>query len=259
MDWTMTPSFHDRAPTLSNPDAMASAQKEFAENGTGPLSVLFNSMGMGYFRNDTLFSHASYTALPPSEQSYLQKPTIPLWELVTMAPCLNPAADPSKTILTILYFLHGVQSKGSITLASANWKDAPLCDPNFLSSPFDRANALASARKLLAFVETQGIKQHVVSPLNVPASDSDDDVMAWCRSFGVATWHPSCTAKMGRAGEQEQGACVDAEFRVFGTQGLRVADMSVTPFMFSCHTQSVAYFVGASAAEKVGGEYGLDG
>jgi len=255
----MSPSFHDRTPTLSNPSALASAQKEFSEKGTGPLSIMFNSMGMGYFRNDSLFSHDSYKALSQTEQEYLAKPTIPLWEIVTMAPCLNPAADPSKTILTILYFLHGVQSKGSIELASANWKDAPLCDPNFLASPFDKANALASARKLLGFVDAKGIKEHVVEPFNVPAGDSDDEIMAWCRDFGVATWHPSCTAKMGRAGEQEYGACVDKDFRVYGTQGLRVADMSVTPFMFSCHTQSIAYFVGASAAEKLIGEYGLDG
>jgi len=67
---------------------------------------------------------------------------------------------------------------------------------------------------------------------------------------------------MGREGEQLQedgGACVDKEFRVFGVRGLRVADMSVTPFMFSCHTQSIAYYVGASAAEKLVNEYGLDG
>ena len=63
---------------------------------------------------------------------------------------------------------------------------------------------------------------------------------------------------MGRESERGQGACVDREFRVFGTQGLRVADMSVTPFMFSCHTQSVAYYVGATAAEKLAREYGLD-
>ena len=46
-------------------------------------------------------------------------------------------------------------------------------------------------------------------------------------------------------------------FRVYGTQGLKVADISVTPVMFNCRTQAVAYWTGAVAAEKLVGEYGL--
>jgi choline dehydrogenase-like flavoprotein len=37
----------------------------------------------------------------------------------------------------------------------------------------------------------------------------------------------SGTVKMGARGE----ACVDSHFKVFGLQGLRVADMSVLPFV----------------------------
>lgn len=258
----MDSSFHDRVPTLSNPAAMEAAQAEFAEKGTGPLAIMFNLMGMGYFRNDSLFAHSAFSALSADEQAYLKRPTIPLWEIVTMVPCLNPAQDPSKTYLTILFFLHGVQSKGSIALASGDYKDAPLCDPNFLSSPFDRANAIATAKNLRSFVANTSLNAHVVEPFSVPPEGDDDErVLEWCKATGVATWHPSCTAKMGRESERETdkgGACVDKDFRVFGTQGLRVADMSVSPFMFSCHTQSIAYFVGASAAEKLVAEYGLD-
>ena len=42
-------------------------------------------------------------------------------------------------------------------------------------------------------------------------------------------WHCSGTVQMGKEGEP--GTCVDSKFRVCGVKGLRVADMSVTPFL----------------------------
>lgn len=53
-------------------------------------------------------------------------------------------------------------------------------------------------------------------------------------------------------------ACLDKDFRVYGTQGLRVADMSSAPFMPNNHVQASAYFIGATAAEKIIAEYSLD-
>jgi choline dehydrogenase-like flavoprotein len=258
MDWIMKPRFSNRAALLSNPDALAAARKQFAADGTGPLSVLFTSMGMGYFRDESLISHASFNALPTTEKSYISQPNVPTWEIVTLGPVLNPTADPSQAYLTIMGFLHSVQSKGSITLASSNSHDAPLCDPNFLESDFDKANMIATVRSMLEFVQTPMLAADMVEVFNAPSpTSSDEDILAWARQNVGATWHPSCTAKMGV--KEDEMACVDHEFRVFGTEGLRVADMSVTPFMMNCHTQSVAYWIGATCAEKVVNEYELDG
>jgi hypothetical protein len=93
------------------------------------------------------------------------------------------------------------------------------------------------------------------------------------------------TVKMGQRSDPE--ACVDHDLRVFGVKSLRVADMSVVPItpkyvsassdltapchQFSCkgsqltgdvsysnHTQTTAYYVGATAGDKIAAEYGLD-
>lgn len=53
-------------------------------------------------------------------------------------------------------------------------------------------------------------------------------------------------------------ACLDKDFLVYGTQDLRVADMSSAPFIPNNHLQASAYFIGATAAEKIITEYGLD-
>lgn len=64
----------------------------------------------------------------------------------------------------------------------------------------------------------------------------------------------SCTAAMGT---NEKEAVVDSRFKVFGVEGLRVVDMSVTPFVINAHTQSVAYILGELGAEVLAEDYGL--
>ena len=63
------------------------------------------------------------------------------------------------------------------------------------------------------------------------------------------------TVAMGPAGDEE--ACVDTAFRLVGTQGLRVADMSVCPLLPSSHTQATAYVVGELAAERIAADHCL--
>lgn len=61
---------------------------------------------------------------------------------------------------------------------------------------------------------------------------------------------------MGR--EEDEKTCVLSDFRVKGLQGLRVVDLSVLPFLLSCHPVSIAYLVGEIAVEKIIDEYELN-
>lgn len=65
------------------------------------------------------------------------------------------------------------------------------------------------------------------------------------------------TLKMGRIGG-DTDAAVDSGFRVFGVEGLRVADMGVLPVLANNHTQATAYVTGATCADVLVKEYGLD-
>lgn len=55
--------------------------------------------------------------------------------------------------------------------------------------------------------------------------------------------------------DSDEDACVDATFRVRGIRNLRIADMSVTPFLPSAHPVATAYLIGQTAAEKLIAEY----
>lgn len=96
-----------------------------------------------------------------------------------MLPCTHPAADPTKTYMTLLCFLYGVQSKGSVRLSSADYKDAPLSDPNLLDSEFDRLNAVQTVRQVMQFFKTPSLAKKVVEPLDVPVSETDADILSW--------------------------------------------------------------------------------
>ena len=66
------------------------------------------------------------------------------------------------------------------------------------------------------------------------------------------------TVKMGKSEAEDIEACVDNNFRVFGIDNLRVADMSVVPVLTNNHTQTTAYLTGATLGDKLVVEYRLE-
>ena len=61
------------------------------------------------------------------------------------------------------------------------------------------------------------------------------------------TYHPACTARIG---SPEEGAC-DAELRVHGVEGLRVADASVMPTITRGNTHAPTIMIGERCADFV--------
>lgn len=61
------------------------------------------------------------------------------------------------------------------------------------------------------------------------------------------TYHPSCTARIG----SETDGVVDPELRVYGVDGLRVADASVFPVIPHGNTHAPAVMVGEKAADLI--------
>jgi hypothetical protein len=235
--------------------------------------ILFGFTSVGFFKADEVQETKEFAELPKHIQEHIKRPTVPLWEVCRLraiptalpadriqmnawSPPFHPGVDPKSPHLSITTFLHCPQSTGTIKLASADPKDPPLIDPNFLSHPFDRRMAVVATIRMLDFVEQSRLKDDLGEPVSVPASRSEEDILAFWREAGNTTSHPSCTAKMGRRDDPE--ACLDSDFQVHGLQNLRVVDLSALPFLPQCHPQSIAYLIGQCAAEKLTSEYGLD-
>ena len=108
------------------------------------------------------------------------------------------------------------ESRGTITLRSADPAEPPRIQPNYLESSADRRTMVAGVR-----IVRDVIGQLALAPYRgrelAPgeAVRTDEDIVAWLRSSAMTTFHPVGTCKMGI----DSMAVVDARLRVHGIEG----------------------------------------
>jgi choline dehydrogenase-like flavoprotein len=69
--------------------------------------------------------------------------------------------------------------------------------------------------------------------------------MDWVRRAAQTVYHPTSTCAIG--------AVVDPQLRVYGIEGLRVADASVMPTITRANTYAAAIMIGEKAADLISG------
>ena len=88
------------------------------------------------------------------------------------------------------------------------------------------------------------------------AATSDADLDAYIRATSITVHHPLGTCKMGVASDRM--AVVDAELRVFGTEGLRVVDGAVMPDLVGAHINAPIIMIAEKAADLIRGRQPLE-
>ncbi len=81
---------------------------------------------------------------------------------------------------------------------------------------------------------------------------SDEEIDDWIRETAESSYHPSCTCRMGPAGDR--AAVVDPELRVHGLEGLRVVDASVMPNIVSGNLNAPTIMIAEKAADAILGK-----
>ncbi len=167
--------------------------------------------------------------------------------------------DPTKGVVVILPNPVQPHSEGSITLASADPNDKPIIDLNYFDDPHDVNVMLAAMRKGLEIAASwpgDGLGALMVPPLlaerhGYDASDGPSDALLedMARHYSLTVYHLVSTCRMGDV--------VDPSLKVFGIDGLRVADASVMPNIVSGNTNAASIMIGEKAAELVAGEHGI--
>jgi choline dehydrogenase len=139
-------------------------------------------------------------------------------------------------------------SRGRVEIRSLEVAAAPLIQPNYLSDPRDlqvAADAIRLTRRIVAAPALAVFKPEEYKP--GPSYQSEADLQRAAGEIGTTIFHPVGTCKMG----QGRDAVVDAQLRVHGVPGLRIADASIMPNIVSGNTCSPVLMIAEKAAQLI--------
>ncbi|MCZ8283568.1 MAG: choline dehydrogenase [Aquidulcibacter sp.] len=143
------------------------------------------------------------------------------------------------------------ESRGSISLSSANPFAAPKIDPNYLATEEDRRalrEGLKIGRKVLS--------QPALSPYRgeefKPGAhvQSDDEIDAYIKATAETIYHPIGTCRMG----SDKDSVVDKDCKVRGVKNLRVVDASVMPTLIGGNTNAPTMMIAEKISDHIRGK-----
>lgn len=203
----------------------------------GPLALGVNQAGgfvasqPGLQRPDMqlFFSPLSYTKAPPGKRPLMSPDPFPGFLL---------SAQPTRPT-----------SRGHLAIRSPDPERAPEIHPNYLATEKDRAEILAASQLLRRFAAAPALAAIIESEMAPGAEvQGEEALMADCRARAGTVFHPVGTCRMGPDPARD---VVDAELRLYGVEGLRVADASIFPTLTSGNTNAPAIMVGEKAADLI--------
>ena len=136
------------------------------------------------------------------------------------------------------------QSRGYLRMKTAK-PDGPLeIQPNFLAEQADVDALVAGVELGLDIASQPAFRDLIKRWVAPPKRMSREETVAFIRRACSSYFHPVGTCAMGSGRE----AVVDAELRVRGVEGLRIADASVMPTIPSANTHAPAVMIGEFAS-----------
>lgn len=126
-------------------------------------------------------------------------------------------------------------SLGLVKIRTKNIHDHPAVMPNYLQTDDDRRAAREVVRRAWRTIMAPPMQEVLQQPLTLSKQIVEDDATLdeWILSQLSSTYHFSGSCKMA---SRRQGGVVDQSGRVYGVDGLRVADASVIPTVPASNT-----------------------
>jgi len=140
------------------------------------------------------------------------------------------------------------ESRGTITLKSADPMAAPAIRPNYLATEGDGRMLVDGLKTIRRIAKSPALGPWITAEHQPgDAVQSDDELLDYIKRAGTTIFHPAGTCKMG----QDPMAVVDERLRVRGLAGLRVADASIMPTVVSGNTNAACIMIGEKAADML--------
>jgi choline dehydrogenase-like flavoprotein len=168
--------------------------------------------------------------------------------LVFHLPAYLPGMEGPPDGFTLMAGMIRPQSRGRLTLASADPDAAPLIDPAYLAEEADVDALQWSLDQVREIGRASALAGWLGEEL-YPGSrvTSPEAVRRYVRDTAITYHHQAGTCRMG----VDELAVVDPRLRVRGVEGLRVADASVMPTVTAGNTHAPATMIGERAADFV--------
>ena len=142
------------------------------------------------------------------------------------------------------------KSRGWVKLRSNDPADPPRIQLNLLAEPDDIEGVIRALKVSRSIYERSPMRELIRSELQPgPQIRSDADLRDYIRANVDHRSHPVGTCRMGT----DDQAVVDAQLRVRGIEGLRVADASIMPELPSGNTHLPSIMIGEKAADLIRG------
>ncbi len=139
-------------------------------------------------------------------------------------------------------------SRGTVSLPSSEYNDAPLINPNFLGDNRDIDTLIKGAKMTQNILNTPPLKKYQKREIyGVHSSLSDKEWEQHIRNRADTIYHPVGTCKMGK----DPLAVVDSSLLIRGLNNIRVADASIMPTITSGNTNAPTIMIGEKCATMI--------
>lgn len=141
------------------------------------------------------------------------------------------------------------KSVGEVRLATPDTRTPPLIDPRYFSHPYDMETLIKGTQIALDIMEASPFDPYRGEMVIHYDRDDPRQIEEALRQHADTEYHVCGTAKMGPASDPM--AVVDAQLRVRGIEGLRVADASIMPQVTSNNTHAAVIMIGEKCADMI--------
>jgi choline dehydrogenase-like flavoprotein len=153
-----------------------------------------------------------------------------------------PTTKPGQSVFPTLIY---PESRGTVRLASADPKAAPLIDPAYLTSDHDREVLLEGIKMVREVMAGVGDNRGEIGPGR--EYFDEQEMRRALPDFVHSVYHPVGTCRMGA----DEHAVVDPDLKVRGIDGLRVADASIMPSITGGNTNAPSLMIGERCADLI--------